>query len=51
MTLQWEYVPQDVWIGIYWTRREGILHLYLCLVPCFPLHITLPRKEHPRDIR
>lgn len=27
----WE--PRDLWIGVYWTREEGELLLYVCLLP------------------
>jgi hypothetical protein len=41
--------PADCWVGVYWERKrthycagEGIvtaeLHVWVCLVPCFPLH-------------
>jgi hypothetical protein len=54
--LLWE--PRDCWVGLYWTTTRGHWytprgepgwhwdsewHLYLCLVPCFPLHVRLPR--------
>lgn len=29
----------DCWIGAYWRRDGYALHVWLCLVPCVPLHI------------
>jgi hypothetical protein len=42
--------PEDCWVGAFWERRQtryrtwqGVvkaeLHVWVCLVPCFPLHI------------
>lgn len=56
IALEWNI--SDVWVGLYWTwkvacyatayglvRRE--LHLYVCVLPCLPLHVILgvPRRE------
>lgn len=39
-----EFQSGDLWIGIYWTRRSDAwgksrLELWLCLIPCLPLHL------------
>jgi hypothetical protein len=44
----WE--PRDVWVGIYWdvTRERAmgadtgirVTHVYVCLVPCFPIRMA-----------
>lgn len=48
-----EFKIQDLWIGAFWKRDIGyvineseyieekviIQHLWICLVPCFPIHI------------
>lgn len=44
---QWE--PRDLWAGLFWRvnrempRPYYTLHLYVCLVPCVPLHVTILR--------
>jgi hypothetical protein len=46
--IQWE--PRDIWVGLYWTRAALSTHLYLCLIPCFPLHVwwmTAPCPPFP----
>lgn len=54
-----KFVPQDCWIGLYWSRSREIRMLndnwtdsadyivtkwHLCLIPCFPI-IWTSRKE------
>jgi hypothetical protein len=31
----------DCWIGVFWKRSEDILHIWICLLPCIPLHIQI----------
>ena len=49
-----ELVLQDAWVGCYWTWKLALyetpyglvtteLHIYICLVPCVPLHVVLGR--------
>lgn len=42
--------PRDLWVGIYWNNEvqdsdplllpRTTFHLYVCVVPCFPIHLT-----------
>lgn len=34
-----EFKLQDLWVGAFWKRRGNCVDLWLCLVPCLPLHI------------
>jgi hypothetical protein len=42
--------PHDCWIGWYWkqvmceTCHRHHLHLWLIIVPCFPLHLVFGRE-------
>lgn len=45
-----EFEPRDLWIGIYWDINHSkehttygfrYLHIYICIIPCFPLHIRI----------
>lgn len=38
---RFEYKLQDFWIGVYWEREDRYKHIYLCLIPCLPLHIKM----------
>ena len=52
VTLMFE--PRDVWVGLYWTTEEAhrqhgvsyprLLLLYICLIPMFPIRISLQRS-------
>lgn len=50
LTAAIEWKPQDLWIGAFWKRTtfqtgyRGV-DLWLCLIPCLPLHIWWYRKE------
>jgi hypothetical protein len=35
------FEPRDIWVGVFWDRRSDGLHVYVCLVPCLVLHVTL----------
>ena len=35
-----EFKLQDVWIGAYWKRLGNCVDVWVCLVPCLPLHFT-----------
>ena len=35
-----EFKPQDCWIGAYWARNDGRTHLWICIIPMFPIHLT-----------
>lgn len=37
-----EFKLGDLWLGIFWKEGEGYhesWHLYICLLPCLPIHI------------
>ncbi len=39
VSLEWKL--QDLWIGAYWDNRTYIFHLWICIIPCVPIHIEL----------
>lgn len=34
--LEWKLA--DCWIGIYWADHGGFVDVWVCLLPCLPLH-------------
>ena len=41
-----EWKPEDLWIGVYWRRAGGRLDIWLCLLPCIPLHFSRTGDSH-----
>lgn len=37
---QLEWKLQDFWIGAFWKRQGHCIDLWVCLLPCVPLHIS-----------
>jgi len=46
MKLSIEFKLEDMWIGAYWRHDivYGLRHLWICLIPCIPIHITWEDK-------
>lgn len=43
-----QFEPRDLWIGAFWQRKTAplgatITHVYVCVVPLLPLHVTVYR--------
>ena len=38
-----EFVPGDMWIGLFWRRKHPISwnrwEFFICILPCFPIRI------------
>jgi len=39
--IYWE--PRDLWVGLYWKRKANLLQVWICLLPCLPLHLVWVR--------
>jgi hypothetical protein len=37
---QLEWKLQDFWIGAFWKRQGNCIDLWVCLLPCVPLHVS-----------
>lgn len=55
MNLHLQFEPRDLWIGVYWEKRdrlimidgrERIITFYVCLIPCFPIVIEISHSIH-----
>lgn len=43
LKFQFQLELRDAWFGFFWNRTEIALHLYICVLPLIPLHITIAR--------
>lgn len=41
MKMRFEFKLADCWLGAFWKRSGDILHIWICLLPCFPLHVQI----------
>lgn len=50
-SISFEFCKKDMWFGLYWEDEGyepfGWIDFYLCIIPCFPIHI---RYYEPRSI-
>lgn len=37
---RFEFKLEDFWIGAFWRREAARWDIWVCLIPCFPLHLT-----------
>lgn len=45
MKIKLEFKLADAWIGAFWARKDNVLHVWICLLPCLPIHVQIPCKE------
>lgn len=49
MKIQFQFEKRDWWVGLFWRRTELAMHLFVCLVPLIPLHITFTTERWIRE--
>ena len=50
--MRMEFVPRDAWIGVFSRNHRQIKYdIWICLIPCFPLHISWLRVADRRSLR
>ncbi len=52
--MRFEFKLQDFWIGVFWEThlsygwstpsKSLVISMWICLIPCFPLHVVLVKK-------
>lgn len=42
--MELKFEPRDLWVGVFWDRREDGLHVYACPLPAVVLHVS-PDQE------
>ena len=43
--LQLEWKMQDFWIGIYWINKPERIDIWICVIPCLPIHYASPVND------
>lgn len=36
-----EFKLADLWVGSFYARKGDTLHVWICVLPCLPLHLEL----------
>jgi len=45
MKFEFKIEPRDVWIGVFWDRREDGFHVYFCPFFCVLFHWTFEKND------
>lgn len=40
-----EFKLQDFWIGVFWKNEYELINVWICLIPCFPIHYWSGTKK------
>ena len=43
-----EWKVQDLWVGVFWKRAAMSLDVWVCVVPCVPIHFGWNRTTPDR---
>lgn len=46
---QFEFKIQDCWMGFFWKRTGSCVDLWVCFVPCLPLHVSWWWTQEPAE--
>ena len=47
--LRLEFKLQDFWVGLFWKNTPERLDIWICLIPCLPLHYASPVNGDGED--
>ena len=40
-----EFKLQDFWMGVFWKNNPRDIDIWICIIPCFPIHYWSGRDE------
>lgn len=43
LNLRFEWKVQDLWLGVFWKHNTMRTDIWICLLPCVPLHVSIWR--------
>jgi len=38
-----EFKLNDLWVGVFWRNAKEQLDIWICIIPCFPIHFTFKK--------
>lgn len=41
-----EFKLQDMWCGLFWINRKEYIDVWICIIPCLPIHYWSGRKNY-----
>ncbi len=45
LIVQFQVEWRDLWVGVFWRKTKIAVHIYICILPVVPLHITIARGK------
>jgi len=49
MKVSAHFEKRDLWFGAYWDLKDGILYVYVCLIPTLPIKFEWGLSAHRSD--
>ena len=40
-----EFKLQDFWVGVFWKNRKEDIDIWICIIPCLPIHYWSGREK------
>jgi len=41
-----QFKPSHMYVGWFWRKSDRRLHLWVCVIPCFPVYFVFRVKHH-----
>lgn len=45
MKVRVEFKLADAWVGVFVKKKGCFIHIWVCIIPCVPLHLTIDRTR------
>lgn len=42
---------RDIWVGLYWKQIGNCIDVWICFIPCIPLHISWWWHDTAEEVR
>lgn len=46
VTVSLEFKLQDMWRGVYWHNSKYVFEMWVCYVPCLPIHLQAVKQRY-----